>query len=127
LDPYAGFLVRPAQALEIAVRGYLRNSGEFREVIEAVGLIAPDVLLDVYASECFGDFRDPAKPMSVLSLNFTFCNAGQGTAGKTLLRKEYTRSVPLGEKTATAVVAGWDKCLAEIMAAVVRDLAATRQ
>jgi hypothetical protein len=43
-----------------------------------------------------------------------------------LLQKDYSRSIPLDQKTAAAVVACWDKALAEIMTESANDLAAAK-
>jgi ABC-type uncharacterized transport system auxiliary subunit len=126
LDPYAGFLVQPGQALAVPLRGYLRNSGVFADVVETDGPIAPDRLLDIYVSELYGDFRSSARPAAVLSLGMRFFLIENDKPAKVLLQKDYSRSIPLKQNTAAAVVAGWDEALAEIMAAVAADLKAIR-
>jgi len=126
LDPYAGFLVRPEQALAIPLQGHLRNSGVFADVVKAGDPSVPDALIDVHVSELYGDFRDPAKPMAVLSLEVRLFRAENGKPGTMLLQKGYSRSIALDQKTAAALVAGWDKELGEIMNAVAADLAGAK-
>ena len=123
-DPYAGFMVSPNNALAIPVRGYLRNSGVFRDVVEPGSLVQPDRLLEVQVSELYGDFRSPGKPAAVLSLQFVFFRSGSGTSPAVFLDKDYSRRIPLAENTAARVVAGWNQALAEIMTEVAADLAA---
>lgn len=123
LDPYAGFLVQPGQALAIPLRGYLRNTGLFADVVETGSPVTPNLLLDVHVTELYGDFRDSASPKAVLSLELRLFGAEQGKPGELLLRKDYSHTVPLEDKTAAGVMAGWDKDLAEIMTAVAADLA----
>jgi ABC-type uncharacterized transport system auxiliary subunit len=127
LDPYAGFLIQPAAAVEIPVRAYLRNSGAFKDVVELGGAFAPDVLLDVRVSELYGDFRSPGHAAAVLSLHLRFFTVESGRTGKTWLQKDYSRREPLKENTAAAVVAGWDQALAQIMAEAIADIGTARR
>ncbi len=41
-----------------------------------------------------------------------------------VLQKRYVKSVPLGQKSAEALVKGWDRALQEIIAALAADLKA---
>ena len=126
LDPYASFLVDPARTIAIPLRAYLRNSGAFQDVIEAGSPLVADTFLQVHVSELHGDFRPPGPPAAVLSLRLTFFRSGNSNQPQVLLQKDYSRRVPLAQKTAAAVVGGWDQALAEIMAEVASDLAASR-
>jgi ABC-type uncharacterized transport system auxiliary subunit len=123
-DPYAGFMVSPNNALAIPIRGYLRDAGVFRDVVEPGSLVQPDRLLEVYVSELYGDLRTPGKPAAVLAAQFVFFRSGSGTSPAVFLDKTYSRRIPLKENTAVSVVAGWNQALAEIMAEVATDLAA---
>jgi ABC-type uncharacterized transport system auxiliary subunit len=126
-DPHAAFLVPPARCFRMAVRGWLHNSGVFREVLEPGSLVKPDRLLEVYVTELYGDFRKPGRPSSVLSIGLVFLTDDEGSARRVYLQKDYTRSISLKQNTAAELVAGWDKALAEIMAEVVTDLATAGQ
>jgi cholesterol transport system auxiliary component len=123
VDPYASFLIPPDRALAIPIRRWLRDSGAFEDVIEPGSLIRADQVLQVFVSELYGDFRQPDHPAAVLSLRLLLLRSGAG--GKVLLRKDYSRSVPLKQKTAAAVMAGWNQALSEIMGQAATDLAAT--
>ena len=119
-DPYAGFLVPPSRALAIPVRAYLANSGAFADVVEPGSLLTAGQQLQVYVTELYGDFRQPAQPAAVLSLRMVLATA----EGNVILQKVYSRSMPLQKNTATAVVAGYDQALAGIMADFSADWAA---
>jgi cholesterol transport system auxiliary component len=125
-DPYAGFLVNPSDALAIPVRGYLRNSGAVGDVAEPGSLLAVDRWLEVYASELYGDFQNPKQPAAVLTMRFIFFRAKQDSPNGVLLDRSFSRRIPLTENTATAVVAGWNQALAEIMSEVAANLAAPK-
>jgi ABC-type uncharacterized transport system auxiliary subunit len=117
-DPYARFLIPPGRALAIPIAAYLANSGAFANVVEPDSLLKADKVLQVRVTELYGDFRQPGAPAAVLSLRVVFATAG----GNVLWQRDYSRSVPLKQNTAAAVVAGYDQALAEIMADVATDL-----
>jgi ABC-type uncharacterized transport system auxiliary subunit len=121
-DPYAGFLVPPGSALEIPVRGYLRNSGVFRDIAESGSLLTADRWLEVYISELYGDFQSPGQPAAVLTIRFVFFRSESGNPSAVWLDQTCSRRIPLTENTAASVVAGWDKALVEIMAEVASQL-----
>ncbi|PWU13612.1 MAG: hypothetical protein C5B50_18975 [Verrucomicrobia bacterium] len=122
-DPYAEFVVPPGPALAIPVRAYLRGSGNFEAVVEPGSRLRADNVLEVHASELYGDFRKPAPPAAVLSLRFAMFRSEKDSL---VFQKDYSRRVPLKESTAEAVVAGWNQALAEIMTQAASDLAAAR-
>jgi hypothetical protein len=124
-DPYAGFLVSPGQELAIALRSGFRSSGAFKDVVEPESQLGADTDLEVHVMELYGDFRKPDQLAAVLSMRMLFFEAGNGKARQPFLEKEYTCRVPLPQKTAAALVAGWDQALGRILADVVADLAAT--
>ena len=124
-DPYAGFLISPARELAIALRHSLRSSGAFKDVVEAASRLGADTTIEVHVTELYGDFRKPDQLAAVLSMRMLFFEAGNGQARQPFLAKEYTCRVPLPQKTAVALVAGWNQALGKTVADVVADLAAT--
>jgi len=121
-DPYAQFLVPPAESFTAALRAYLRQSGIFSAVVEPGTGLKPDSLVDVTVDQLYGDFRSQATPAAVLAMHFTFFTASHGLPGRVILQKEYTRRVPLKARTARAVMAAWNEGLEQIMAEVNSDL-----
>jgi cholesterol transport system auxiliary component len=124
-DPYAGFLISPARELAIALRSGFRSSGAFKDVVEPASRLGADTALEVHVTELYGDFRKPDQLAAVLSMRMLFFEAGNGKARQPFLAKEYTCRVPLPQKTAAALVAGWNQALGKTVADVVADLAAT--
>ncbi|MCX5682079.1 MAG: ABC-type transport auxiliary lipoprotein family protein, partial [Planctomycetota bacterium] len=124
-DPYAGFLISPSRELAIALRSGFRSSGAFKDVVEPKSQLGADTALEVYITELYGDFRKPDQLAAVLSMRLLFFETGNGKARQPFLEKEYTCRVPLPQKTAAALVAGWNQALGKTVADVVADLAAT--
>jgi ABC-type uncharacterized transport system auxiliary subunit len=125
-DPYAGFLVSPSHTLAIALRSGLRNSGAFKDVVEPESQLGADIALEVHVTELYGDFRKPGQPAAVLSMRMLFFEAGSGTARQPFLEKEYASRVPLPQKTATALVAGWNQALSKTLAEAASDFTAAQ-
>ena len=125
-DPYAGFIVPPSRALGIPIRACLRNSGAFEYVVEPGSQLEADTILEVHATELYGDFRKPDQLAAVLSLRFLLISARPGEAQALLSQKDYSRRVPLKEQTAAALVAGWNQALAETMQDALADLTAAQ-
>jgi hypothetical protein len=120
-DPYAEFLVSPAEELMTPVRGWLRGNGDFGAVVEAGSAPKPDTLVEISVSQLFGDFRQPEHPTAVMSIQFIFFDATNDVLGKMIFQKEYSRSIPLSEPTAAGLMAGWEQALSEILGQVSSD------
>jgi len=120
-DPYAGFMVPPADELVSPVCSDLRAAGVFRSVEEAGSALKPDTLVEIYVSELYGDFRPAQNASAVLAMRFDFFDAPRGLPGKALLQREYARTIPLKAKTAAALMEGWNQGLAQILDAAVLD------
>jgi ABC-type uncharacterized transport system auxiliary subunit len=126
VDPYAGFLVSPSHTLAIALRNGLRDTGVFKDLVEPESQLGADIALEVHVTELYGDFRKAGQLAAVLSMRMLFFEAGSGKARQPFLEKEYTCRVPLPQKTAVALVAGWDQALGDILAKVATDFTAAQ-
>jgi hypothetical protein len=123
-DPYAEFLGLPAEELLAPMRGWLHNSGNFIALTEAGSALKPNTLVEISVSQLFGDFRQPEHPAAVLTMRFIFFDAPNGVPGKAILQQEYSRSIPISAPNAAALMDGWNRALAEILAEVSSDFRA---
>jgi len=121
-DPYAEFLESPADELTAAVREGLCKEGVFRSVVEAGNALKPDTLVEISVSQLYGDFRQPQRPAAVMTMRFVFLDAPNGFPGKELFQREYSRSIPLPQPSAAALMEGWNQALTEILTSVSSDL-----
>ncbi len=122
-DPYAEFIVHPAEALPLAVRSGLRQTGAFRAVAEPGSALKPDTLVEIEVTQLYGDFRPSRKPSAVLSIRFTFFDNSTGIPGKVILHKDYPTETPLKAQTAEALIEGWNSELSQILESAARDFA----
>ncbi len=124
-DPYAEFMVLPSRAIAIPVRTYLRATGAFQDVTESGSQLDADTTLEIYTRELYGDFRTD-QSAAVLSMRMLLFQTGTGAQQKVLLQKDYSQRVPMKERSAVALAAGWNKALTDIMAEATSDFIAAR-
>jgi uncharacterized lipoprotein YmbA len=126
-DPYAGFLAPAPESLASAIREGLRQSGDFREVLQPGSALRPSLVMEIAVSGLFGDFRQHGAGWAVLDLRVVCFRAG-GPADRAerqiVLDKDYRRRLPLRARTAAGLMAGWNEALRQILAEVAKDLAA---
>jgi len=120
-DPYAEFLVSPAEGLLAPVCGRWRDAGTFDAVSEAGSALTPDTLVEIQVSQLYGDFRQTGTANAVLAMRFVFFDAPKGVPGKVILQQEYSRSVPLEARNPAALIKGWNQALAQILDAAALD------
>jgi len=65
--------------------------------------------------ELYGDFRRPHEAAGVLRLRVLMFDCPNGVPAKLILEQDYSRRIPLKARTADALMAGWNRALAEIL------------
>ena len=121
-DPYAEFLVSPAESLRSPVRSWMRQSDVFRTVVEPGSALKPNTMAEVTVLELYGDFRPRAEAAAVLTLRFILLDSPDGIPEKLAFEQEYSRRVLLKARNAKALMAGWNEALNEILAQLGSDL-----
>jgi hypothetical protein len=122
-DPYAAFLVSPERAMTQAIRAWMRTGGAFGRVVESGSELAPNLIAEATVSQLCGDFRDASRPGGVMAIHFVVYETRDGTCGRIVLDKNYTRNAPLGRKTPAALMSAWETDLQQIMEALNSDYA----
>ena len=120
-DPYAEFMVHPADELVQPICNWLRESGKFSAVMEAGSALKPDTLVEIQVVQLCGDFRPSEHPAACLALHFVFFDAPNGVPGKVILEHEYSRTIPLGARTPAALIEGWNLALGQILDSALTD------
>lgn len=121
-DPYAQFLAPTGESLTSAIEESIRRSNVFAEVAEPGSLLNPQVVLEVYVTELYGDFRKSETPAAVLSARFVFFGPARGGQRTVLADHEYHERISLGARTAAALADGWNEALNHIIAQAVQDV-----
>jgi cholesterol transport system auxiliary component len=121
-DPYAGFLVSPAESLSEPIRALLRNTGKFSAVADPESSLHGTLDLEISVTQLYGDFRDKEHPTADLEMHFVLYRVPESRGARLvkptpvlLLQKIYSRRVPLKSRTAADVVAGLNDALYQIV------------
>jgi len=121
-DPYAEFLDTPAESLLVTIREWLRHNASFAAVVEPGSYLKPNTFAEIGVTRLYGDFRQPQRPVAVLTMCFLFFDATNGLPGKVLLEREYERSIPLKSATPAALMEGWNQALTQVLTQVISDI-----
>lgn len=120
-DFYNVFWTPPAAMVASATGRWLRASGLFRDVVEPGSLAPRTYALEGAIDELYGDYRSPGAPAAVMGLRFALLDV-QGKEPQVLFHKDYTVSHPITAGTPSALAAGWNEELGEILAALQVDI-----
>jgi cholesterol transport system auxiliary component len=120
-DPYAEFMVSPAQGLLSPICCWWRAAGGFNAVADGGSALKSDTLVEIQVSQLYGDFRPSEPPKAVLAMRFVFLDAPNGVPGKVLLQRDYQSDIPLKARTAAALIEGWNQALAQILNSAMLD------
>jgi cholesterol transport system auxiliary component len=123
-DFYDEFFVAPAIMLSDATAKALSAANVFRRVVPA-GATGDDAeyVLDGFASELYGDVRNPAAPVAALTVTFYLSPTNVVNPG-VIWSREYQQRVAFSGAGADALARGWNAALSALLADLARDLAA---
>ncbi len=120
-DFYNQFLISPAVMVSEKTRHWLCRSGICGRVLVPGSRIESTHTLEANITALYADVRDKSSPRAVMELR-AFLIANNPAAESVLLGKTYRASCPLQSNTPEALVEALDKCLAEILTSLEKDL-----
>ncbi len=120
-DFYNVFWTAPSAMVANETEKWLRASGIFSEVVDPTSLAVRTYALEGAIAELYGDYRKPGQPAAVMGLRFALVDV-QGREPKVLFYKDYSVSQPIAAGTPSALAAGWNEALSEILAALEADV-----
>jgi ABC-type uncharacterized transport system auxiliary subunit len=112
-DPYAEFLVPPNRMLGECLLNSLRNGRAFSDVMDSSSSLKSTCSMEVLVNQLYGDFRQPGKPFAVLQMHFILY--GNEDRERVLWQRDFSKRVPLAQRTPSALLAGWNTALQQIM------------
>jgi cholesterol transport system auxiliary component len=122
-DFYNEFADAPETMVTAAVIASLKGAGLFKAVIEPGAPIDAPYALDGKIVALYGDFRDAAKPVAVLGVQFYLLRNG-ADGREIVLDRLLEERVAVSARTASAVAQGYNEALARILARLEKELAA---
>lgn len=120
-DFYNQFLISPAVMISETTRRWLCRSGVCGRVLVPGSRLEATHTLEANITALYADVRDKSSPSAVMELR-AFLIANNPAAESVLLGKTYRASCPLQSNTPEALVEALDKCLAEILTSLEKDL-----
>ncbi len=126
-DFFNEFITYPARLITEKISGYLFSTAcftpAFTGVQQEVNFRLSGKIIRLYA-----DFQDPDHPKAVVEVRMILekrtLETGTGNTYQVILNKAYPAQEPMSSSQPAQLVAGWNKGLARIMAAFVRDFQA---
>lgn len=120
-DFYHEFLVTPQALISSQTRQWLARSGLFQTVLEPGSLVEATHVLEGNVLALYGDFRGQSLPQAVMEIR-VFLVANQGAGPQIVSTRHYRAFQQAEEKTADALVAALNQCLAQILTELEKDL-----
>jgi ABC-type uncharacterized transport system auxiliary subunit len=121
-DYYKTFIASPDRLLTGQIVDYLSRTGQFSVVSTGITGEARYVL-DADLVSLYGDYTKGLTPAAVVAIRF-FLIDDENAAAKVLFQKTYRATEPLADKSAEALVQGWNKALGTILAELSADIGA---
>ena len=124
-DPYAGFIVSPAETLNDPIRALLQNSGKFSSVNAADSSIRGDLDLEISVTQLYGDFQNKSQPAAVLEMHFVMFKQPEHfsrSSKSIIVDKTYSRRIPLKASTAGAFVEAVNQALGQVVTQFADDV-----
>jgi uncharacterized lipoprotein YmbA len=125
-DPYAAFIAEPAAMLGERMAAWLDRAGPFKSVAQpgsAQSAKSAPFVLEATVTELYGDFRAGAAPAAVIAVQFALIDQTRPRAA-TVYERTIGRRVEIARAAPEALVRGYGKALAEILAQLGSDLRA---
>ncbi|MDB5927639.1 MAG: hypothetical protein JWN13_6575 [Betaproteobacteria bacterium] len=120
-DPYHAFIAEPGAMLGNRMAEWLDRAGPFRSVAQPGSPRPAAYVLDATVMELYGDFRDARRPAAVLSVQFALIDQ-TGARPKVVHERTIASRVDLPHASPNALVLGYGRALAEILAQLASEL-----
>ena len=120
-DFYNQFLVSPAIIVSEKTRHWLCRSGVCERVLVPGSRLESTHTLEANITALYADVRDKSSLRAVMALR-AFLIANDNTGESVILGETYRASYPLQSDTPEAFVEALDKCLAEVLTNLEKDL-----
>ena len=120
-DPYAEFMVPPAEGLVAPICSWLRQAADSAPWRRPAARSNRTRWLRFMSGNFTATSANSKHPTAVLAMRFVFFDAPNGVPGKVILQQEYSREIPLKARTAEALIEGWNQALAQILDSAMLD------
>lgn len=120
-DYYNQLLTAPGSQLGQCFHDWLNNSGVFEYVINSNSELDPSFVLEISLRQLYGDFRPNSTPSAVMDMQI-FLLQEKDYEFRVLFTKEFHKTIPITERTADALITGYNTGLTEILQTLKTEL-----
>ena len=121
-DFYSEFLVSPAAMITEKTRNWLSGSGLFKRVLDIASQIDSTHTLQANITALYGDLRDKASPQAKMELRVFLLKAQAAEEPAAVFGQTYEFSVGIESEGPEGLIEALDRCLANILSSLERDL-----
>jgi ABC-type uncharacterized transport system auxiliary subunit len=121
-DFYNEFLVWPAMMITEKTRTWLLQTGLFARVLDGASHLQPTHTMEANITALYGDFREGVAPAAAMEISF-FLIENDPTEESLIWAKAYKGSCEMSTRTPKALVEAFDRCLANTLLELEKDLA----
>ncbi|MGD9897263.1 MAG: hypothetical protein AB7T14_09360 [Candidatus Methylacidiphilaceae bacterium] len=111
-DPYARFLSPPGLLIRSTASDLLQETGLFQLVATGASSLLTHSFAEISVRQLYGDFRPDRKPAAAISLRFLVVQSPRGIP---FWERTIARRIPLRERSASALMEGWNTGLRQIL------------
>ena len=113
-DFYNAFFLQPGVMFSEETARWLDQTGIFQQVMLSSTQVAAEYVLEGYVDALYGDYRDDRVPKAVLSMTLSIVN-DRAVPPKMVIRKQYSREIPLTLQNPDILAKGWNEGLKHIL------------
>ncbi|WP_207262588.1 ABC-type transport auxiliary lipoprotein family protein [Desulfovibrio sp. Huiquan2017] len=121
-DFYNLFFVSPSNMLTTELRRWLRESGQFKHIIEPGSIAVPDLTLEGTVNALYGDYTSD-RPAAVVEMQF-FAVDESTAENDIVFSGSYAERVPLADSSPQALVKALTQGVEAVFTSLESDLAA---
>ncbi len=121
-DFYNEFLTSPSAMITEKTRNWLSGSGVFKRVLDTASQIDPTHTMEANITALYGDLRDKSSPQAKMEIRVFLLKVEAGEEPVPAFGQTYESSVGIESKGPEGLVEALDRCLANILSNLERDL-----
>ncbi len=122
-DFYNRWFAPPASLITDKTRQWISESGVFAHVLDSFSAADYNYILEGSVLALYGDYRQRENPSAIVHIQFTLIDEHR-LRDSVVFQKKYRASAQIERPNASALVHGFNACLAEIFTSLETDLAA---
>lgn len=114
-DYYHVWMASPSEQIYQVTQQYFTSTHLFKQVVTDESLLKAKYALAMKLLALYADYRQSDKPMAVIAMNVQFYGRDDQNQWRLLSTQDFEESIPLTQKSSTALIAGWQEGLSSLL------------